>query len=557
MKDFWSENMKLILSLLLIAIAIPLLSQKQLEKLPISINTSKYDEVGPILSVDNSRLYFTRTGDPDFINMITRRKVEKNTFRARLARIFSQISGDRVVDPEKSSFNQDIFFARRIDGTYKRVEHPGYPINNAFPNSVLATFEKENALVVINRFDEEGGISKGFSKVRILENGGFSFPEGMDVFDFDNLGNEVSMTMSRDAEQLFIAMQKPDSKGETDIYLSIRVKNNVWSRPVPINSPINTIFRETAPFLSRDKKRLYFASNRPGSQGGMDIYVADRMDYTYKNWSEPRLLPVPINTEFDESQPYLDATEDYLYFTSKRDGTSDIWRYHLTAPKVLDKPLTITIRIIDSETLKPVRGEIYWGKAHIMGFDGFFRTYNGQYEVTLTENELTKFKVLKRGYIGDETVIDPFEIVSDEVTKFNLDLYVRRADKDPKKVVELPDPFGKKRKITLRNLYFERSESEVLPRSFTELGKLFQVMKDVPSLYIRVEGHSDNIGSKELLQQLSEDRANAIKEYLVNKGIKPVRIETVGFGDLYPLNDNATEEERKRNRRVEIQVVAE
>jgi len=557
LKDFWSENMKLILSLLLIAIAIPLLSQKQLEKLPISINTSKYDEVGPILSVDNSRLYFTRTGDPDFINMITRRKVEKNTFRARLARIFSQISGDRVVDPEKSSFNQDIFFARRIDGTYKRVEHPGYPINNAFPNSVLATFEKENALVVINRFDEEGGISKGFSKVRILENGGFSFPEGMDVFDFDNLGNEVSMTMSRDAEQLFIAMQKPDSKGETDIYLSIRVKNNVWSRPVPINSPINTIFRETAPFLSRDKKRLYFASNRPGSQGGMDIYVADRMDYTYKNWSEPRLLPVPINTEFDESQPYLDATEDYLYFTSKRDGTSDIWRYHLTAPKVLDKPLTITIRIIDSETLKPVRGEIYWGKAHIMGFDGFFRTYNGQYEVTLTENELTKFKVLKRGYIGDETVIDPFEIVSDEVTKFNLDLYVRRADKDPKKVVELPDPFGKKRKITLRNLYFERSESEVLPRSFTELGKLFQVMKDVPSLYIRVEGHSDNIGSKELLQQLSEDRANAIKEYLVNKGIKPVRIETVGFGDLYPLNDNATEEERKRNRRVEIQVVAE
>ncbi|WP_235298431.1 OmpA family protein [Portibacter marinus] len=550
-------KMKLILFILLIVSFYPSWGQKQLEKLPSSINTDKYDELGPVLSEDNNRLYFTRTGDPEFINVISRKKVEKNTLKARLARIFSQISGDEIEDPETSSFNQDIFYARKAEETFKRVEHPGYPINNAYPNSVLATFPSENALVVLNRFDEEGGISKGFSKVKMEESGGFAFPKGMDVYDFNNLGNEVSMTMSPDAEQLFIAMERPDSKGETDIYLSIRIRSNMWSKPEPINAPINTIFRETAPFLSKDKRKLYFASNRPGGHGGMDIYVADRLDYTYKNWSEPRLLPVPINSEHDDSQPYLDAKGDYIYFTSKRDGTSDIWRYHLTAPKILEKPLTIVIRIIDEETLQPVRGEIFWGKAHVMGFDGFFRTYNGQYEVTLTENELVKFKVLKRGYIGDEKIIDPFEIVSDEVTKFNLDLYVRKADKDPNQVVELPYPFGTKRKITLRNIYFERSESKVLPQSFTELGKLVQVLKDVPALRIRVEGHSDNVGDKQLLLQLSEDRAEAIKAFLVDKGIAPERIETVGFGDQFPLNDNATEEERKRNRRVEIQVLAE
>ncbi|GLR18923.1 OmpA family protein [Portibacter lacus] len=549
--------MKIFLTVLFIGMFIPLFAQKQLEKLNTSVNTPKYDEVGPVLSVDNTRLYFTRTGDPDFVNVISRKKIEKTTLKSRLQRIFSQISGDEVEDPESSTFNQDIYYARLYENEFRGVIHPGYPLNNAYPNSVLANFELNNALVVLNKFDEDGGIEKGFSSVEILENGGFGFPVPMEVFDFNNLGNDVSMTMSPDAEQLFIAMERPDSKGESDIYISIRVKPNVWSRPEPVNSPINTIFRETAPFLSKDKKRLYFASNRPGSQGGMDIYVSDRLDYTYRNWSEPRLLPVPINTEFDESQPYLDATEDYIYFSSKRDGSSDIFRYHLTAPKDLEKPLTISITIIDAETNEPVRGEIYWGKAHVMGFDGFFRTYNGKYEVTLTENELIKFKVIKRGYIGDEVVIDPFELVSDEVTKYNLNLYVRRAEMDPGKVVELPYPFGKKRKITLRNIYFERSEAEVLPESFVELGKLVQVLKDVPSLYIRVEGHSDNVGDKQLLVELSENRAKAIKNYLVQKGIKAVRIETVGFGDQFPLNENATENERQRNRRVEIQVIAE
>lgn len=548
-------RLNLIIYILLLSAAA--FSQKQLEKLHSGINSSKYDEIAPVLDAENTRLYFTRTGSPDFINIISNKNEEKHTLRSRLQKIFSQLSGDIVENPEQSSFNQDVFYAKLSGFDLGAVEHPNYPLNNAYPNSVLATFPSENALVVLNRFNEDGGISKGFSKVSLLANGGFGFPEGMNVFEFDNLGNEVTMTLSNDAEQLFIAMERQDSKGQTDIYLSIRVGKNVWSRPEPINSPINTIFKETAPFLSKDKKRLYFASNRPGSQGGMDIYVADRLDYTYRNWSEPRLLPVPINTEYDDSQPCLDIKEDYLYFSSTRDGTSDIFRYHLTAPKDLDRPLTISIRIINSETLEPVRGEIYWGKAHEMGFDGFFRTYNGFYEVTLTENELVKFKVIKRGYIGDEAIIDPIEITSDDVTRYKLDLYVRPAGQQSEKVIELPYPFGKKRKITLRNIYFERSESEVLPQSFTELGKLVQVLRDVPSLHIRVEGHSDNVGDKHLLLALSEDRAMAIKKYLVENGINPIRIETVGFGDAYPLNENSTENERKRNRRVEIQVVSE
>lgn len=533
-------------------------AQKQLEKLPSQINSKDFDEVGPVLNPENDVLYFTRVGDPNFVNIIKKSSgEEKKNLRLRLKNIFSQISGRKVDNVAQSSFNQDIFFSKLVADKFGPAEHPGYPMNNAFPNSVCATFPAENALVVINQFDEEGGLQKGFSKVDVRNDGSFGFPVAMNVFEFDNSGNEVSVSMGKDGEQLFIAMERPDAKGETDIYLSIRIGKNVWSRPEPLNSPINTIFKESAPFLSWDKKKLYFASNRPGSHGGMDIYVSDRMDYTYKNWSEPRLLPIPINSEADDSQPYLDEKEDFIYFSSKRDGTSDIFRYHLTAPKLLEKELTISIRILDAATEKPVRGEIYWGKAHEMGFEGFFRTYNGYYEVKLTENELIKFKVLKRGYTGEEVVLDPFELISDEVTKYSLDLYVNKGTKPPGEVTELPDPFGKNRKITLRKIYFQRSEAIVLPQSFPELSQLVRVLSEVPTLYIQVEGHTDNNGTEELLKKLAEDRAAAIKDFLVKKGINPVRIETIGFGGDRPLNDNATESERKRNRRVEIRVIEE
>ncbi len=529
--------------------------QKQLEKLPASINSNQFDEVGPILSEDNHKLYFTRVGDPDYVKVISSVNQPKQSVKSRLSTIISQISGRAVKDPEDSGFNQDIFYVTLLDGTFGSVEHPGYPLNNAFPNSVCATFTDENALVVINQFDKKGGIQKGFSKVKINSDGSYTFPEPMNIYEFDNRGNDVSITMSKDAEQIFISMDRFDSKGKTDIYLSIRVGKNIWSKPIPINN-LNTSYKESAPFLSRDKKRLYFASDRPGSLGGMDIYVSDRLDYSYKNWSEPRLLPAPINSIFHDSQPYMDKNEDYLYFTSKRDGSVDIFRYHLTAQEELDKELTVLTRIIDVKTGEPVRGEIYWGPSHEEGYGSFFRTYTGLYEITLKKNELVKFKVVKRGYAGEEIVLDPLEIVSDDVTKYELDLNVQKGEVAPLANVELPY-FGKKRKITLREVYFERSEATVLPRSFPELNKIVAVLKDYPDLHIRIEGHSDNVGHKQLLKELSEKRAQSVKDFIVSKGVNPVRIETIGFGDEYPLNDNATETERRRNRRVEIRVIEE
>ena len=266
--------------------------QKRLEKLHGEINSTLFHEISPVLDHKSNKLYFTRVGDPRFVKRMfleqdSLSQYEQDTL---LKLILSEISGIDIKNPDTSSYNQDIYYAPFKNGEFGKVVHPGYPLNNAFPNSICAILEEENALMVINQFDKNGGIRKGFSKVRQYGDDQYGFPEPIQVHDFYNPGNELSFGLSADAEHLFIAMYNA-AKGDSDIYLSIRVRDNLWSEPVLLNEPLNSAFREYAPYLSRDKTRLYFASNRPGGMGGMDIYVAERLDYSYLNWSKPRALP--------------------------------------------------------------------------------------------------------------------------------------------------------------------------------------------------------------------------------------------------------------------------
>ena len=118
----------------------------------------------------------------------------------------------------------------------------------------------------------------------------------------------------------------------------------------------------------------------------------------------------------------------------------------------------------------------------------------------------------------------------------------------------LLDPLEVNAKIELRPIFFEQSKAVVLEESYSELERLAPILLESPRLSIRIEGHTDNIGKAEDLQRLSEERAGAIRDFLVKKGCSQSRIETKGFGAKVPISDNDSEELRAKNRRVEIVV---
>ncbi|MFZ6011022.1 MAG: OmpA family protein [Bacteroidota bacterium] len=109
--------------------------------------------------------------------------------------------------------------------------------------------------------------------------------------------------------------------------------------------------------------------------------------------------------------------------------------------------------------------------------------------------------------------------------------------------------------IRLSHLIFAQGKSVIEPQSYDELDEVVQLMKENPKMEIQLEGHTDNQGSPKANMELSEDRVNAVKKYLVNKGITKDRIKTKAFGGSQPLKNEMTQEARALNRRVEMRIL--
>lgn len=109
--------------------------------------------------------------------------------------------------------------------------------------------------------------------------------------------------------------------------------------------------------------------------------------------------------------------------------------------------------------------------------------------------------------------------------------------------------------FTLDNVFFDTGKSTLKPESFTELDELLNYMSQQKTTIIEISGHTDNVGSAEANQKLSQDRAASVKSYLVKKGISASRVEAKGYGDTLPIADNTDEAGRKQNRRTEVKIL--
>jgi hypothetical protein len=158
-----------------------------------------------------------------------------------------------------------------------------------------------------------------------LSNKNWSRPEFVPLPGIDNQ-DFVGMFVSPDYDVIFLTMRGADSRGEEDIYVSVKDPKGGWSKPKNLGATINTSGFEISPFLSTDKKRLYFASNGQGGLGDADIFYSERLYNSWETWSAPVNLGELVNSKkFDA---YFSIYGDSVaYFTSNRDkDLSDIYR---------------------------------------------------------------------------------------------------------------------------------------------------------------------------------------------------------------------------------------
>ncbi len=560
--------------ILLIGIATSVLSaQGSIEKLPSGINTDAYDETSPVLSQNGDMLFFTRTADPDFEpslfdhdGQFTANKLDTG-YLDLLSTIYTEIAGKPIDNPLTSVYNQDIWFVPLNDDQIGVPVHPGYPLNNALPNSLVSVGPKPNEYIILNQFSEDGGMYAGFSRIVFEKDGSSLFPRPMHIYQFQTTGSDIDLTMTPDGQVLVISMNRADALGMNDLYVSFYLRDNVWSAPMSMGTTLNTPYQESTPHISPDKRFLYFSSNRPGGPGGQDIYMAERLNFSWAKWTTPVPLKDGINTVADESQPYFDADNTYLYFTSKKDGTSDIYRQRQAPRPKLNKPLFVRGKIINSSTGKPVHSELLWGQKSSNEYLEYFNTYTGEFEVSLTEYEPYKFQPRKVNHKSNQIIIDPVALEKQGIDTLDLVLYLEpktgviTAQQEPKS--EKPkyysskqdNPVIKEEMITFYNINFVKGESTILSSSRSALQFLHQQMADHPHMEILIEGHTDNVGDEMALMDLSLDRARAIRNYLLFQGISKERMRIVGKGATEALFPNRTEKDRQKNRRVEVMMI--
>ena len=205
-------------------------------------------------------------------------------------------------------------------------------------------------------------------------------------------------------------------------------------------------------------------------------------------------------------------------------------------------PVGVTIRgkVVNDETGKPIAARIRSNMVNNSIYSNVYISEDGTFSL-----------VIPRGI--------PFSIIAEKPGyEDQADTLFYRSDYfyfKEKELILSMTPMKPGSKIDLDPVFFEQSKPTILKKSYSALDKLAEYLRENYFVTVLIKGHTDNQGEKAALQKLSEERAQAVKDYLVNKRfINPLRVETIGLGDSDPISDNSTDKLRSYNRRVEVEI---
>ena len=329
-------------------------------------------------------------------------------------------------------------------------------------------------------------------------------------------GNEGAQTISHDGRVvIFTACGRNNEPTGCDLYMSVR-SGDRWGQPRNLGAPVNSVYWESFPSLSVDGQTLYFASNRSGGYGGIDIWYC-RLEEG--RWSKPVNMGPTVNTKGNETAPYIHFDDKTLYFAS--DGHRGMGGSDLFMVK----------RLTDST----------WGEATNLGYpintpgdennlivapDGRTALFSSERDDGYGRQDLYSFVMPAPARPERISFIDP----------------VRQAEN----LLTLGDT------VTLKNIFFHTASAELYETSLAELDRLAEALQRHPGLRLEVGGHTDAVGSDADNLLLSERRAKAVYDYLVERGIPAERLTYKGYGESRPVATNDTPEGRAANRRTTL-----
>jgi outer membrane protein OmpA-like peptidoglycan-associated protein/tetratricopeptide (TPR) repeat protein len=353
---------------------------------------------------------------------------------------------------------------------------------------------------------------------------------------------ESMPSVTADGKELYFVSNRPGGVGGYDIYKSFKDENGEWSEPINVGEPINTPGDEKSPFIHTDTRTLYFSSNGHPGMGGYDIYYVKLNDNNEK--PEVKNIGYPINTENDEMGFIVSIDGKYGYFSSNNIknesiGGMDFYYFPLYNEAKPEEVILIKGNLKSDDTTKPIKATV-----QIKSMESKHITFipvdeDGDYVASLLKNEDYLLTIKGEDIVYQSTYVAAKDSITAPVIKLEMEVQ--------------PIEVGKH--YRLHNIYFAFNSADILANSQKVLDEFIVFLNDHPTLQIGIEGHTDNVGSDEFNLILSENRAKAVYNYLVNNGIDANRLQYKGFGESSPIATNDTEEGRAMNRRTEFVIL--
>jgi outer membrane protein OmpA-like peptidoglycan-associated protein/tetratricopeptide (TPR) repeat protein len=338
-------------------------------------------------------------------------------------------------------------------------------------------------------------------------------------------------SLSKDGRTLYFASNRPGSVGGTDIWKVTISDDGTYSEPQNLGTRVNTEGEENFPFVT-DGNRLYFASDGRKGFGALDVFMID-----LDKGGDAANVGLPVNSPKDDFAFSFNDTKKTGFFSSNRDGNDNIYQ----ATPVCSVELITTVR--DAKTgalLADAKVSILDDRRNVI--ETKTSGADGQIAYNVDCNRGFTIEVTRDGYESGT-----FPVAKSAGGRVDV-----AADLQPIETIV------KEEAVVLNEIYFEFDKSNITREGAFELDKLVQAMNRYPEMVIMAKSHTDNRGSDAYNMALSERRARSTVQYILSKGVARARISGKGYGESEPkvaCGEGCTEEQHAQNRRSEFLIV--
>ena len=429
-------------------------------------------------------------------------------------------------------------------------------------------------LLVYHRDTERNGVYQ-YSKFGT----DWNFLRKVNVEGISEMEGNLTGRVSKGGTLIFISGKRADSRGNEDIYLIQKVGTIDWSKPVHLGNVINTPGQEISPFYNPDSKLLYFSSNMQEGAQGKDIFIAKSLDGSLSNWSQPKRWEQISSPGSEASITFISDDEIVWTSTQNSDGFADLLTFQnpekLIIPENFESPSAIVLNQTEAEEKVEIQEIVPIYPSSSVGFPEV-KVQEKSVPVDepnlswLVIDENSKSRILDYSLFskkGAEWGIENGPLKLNELKKSGVtELRFQAAKYFPVAIpvdrilsgepnVILLRKAAPGSTFTLEKVAFKRGTAELEGVETLEfLNEIAEFLIENPDLTIRISGHTDNAGDPGLNKALSLERAAAVRDYLVEKGIEFEKLRIAGWGGTRPVASNATEAGRAKNRRVELTV---